>query len=407
MDRRDARETGDLTGLMRDIGRCPKYTRDEVMGFAHRWAYEADVDAREQMILSVLPWAMSRAKAYRNTNIRLDDAMSLAFEAVIRAVDTFRPELGYSLMTYVTQVIYRWLQRSEGEVNHVIRLPPKPTDLEKANRVRTGVISISFENRDWDEVLPMAMSAGDEAAENDEIRAKARKVAELHRLIDGLPERERHVILARLRGETLGQVGITLRVTRERVRQIEQLAMQHLKTAAVSNARDGIVERWLIEELDGRDVMEPESMTLLNLLNQVTLKQVDSSIELVERDFAAARNVHDARRKALDALRDAIKSRYAPIVGKLSTRGRPRSTVNLDRIVHYLREHGPATNREIIEATGIGGSSVSAILTGCQTTGTFARCTVSAADGGAEHKAWRLADCVGQVAEVNQHAGEA
>jgi len=95
------------------------------------------------------------------------------------------------------------------------------TDAQRENTLESNSGEIYL-----DEPEVMELTSGDPE------RAYMIKV-EAHRLLASIPERARGVVMRHAEGDTYDEIAADLRVSRERVRQIEQKAIRHMRTAAV------------------------------------------------------------------------------------------------------------------------------------------------------------------------------
>ena len=250
--------------LIRDIKEhCPNLTREEQIEASKLWLANGDLEARERLILSILPWAVNIAKSYQHTTqISLSDLASVAFEGAIAAVDRFDPNMGFALTTFSSFWIRQKLLRYVQDNWTVIRAPAharqKIRDMRKsqinvrsdnpsivsaervnpsivsAERVAKGVFSLDAMPRfssddddgDFGITIKQSLLAKDRDPETAAIESEEVGILQEH--LDRLPERMRYVFQERLNGVTLRKIGLVLGVTRERVRQIEVKARRRL-----------------------------------------------------------------------------------------------------------------------------------------------------------------------------------
>lgn len=154
-----------------------------------------------------------------------DEYLSAGFLGLIGAVRNFRPELGYRFATYACQSIRREMQRWHVE-NRTIHVPHYQFGMDK-RQGRYGeharaALQIVYPDGQEDPWYGVADTREDNLPPDDEVRS-------LYEAIERLPRRWRWIIEERLRGSTLEQIGEALRITRERVRQIERAAHRRLK----------------------------------------------------------------------------------------------------------------------------------------------------------------------------------
>jgi len=90
-----------LDVYLRDIRHCClKLSRQEIHELGVRWRDHNDQQAREQLVLCVLPWAVKIAMRYKGRGVDQMDLVSLANEGLMLALGNFDPDKG-SLTTHV------------------------------------------------------------------------------------------------------------------------------------------------------------------------------------------------------------------------------------------------------------------------------------------------------------------
>lgn len=180
--------------------------------------------------------------------IQTSERISVGMEALIHAVALYDDSRGTAFSTYATKTIRTWWLRAE-EAETLIWVPyylwlreererAARTDddrirrrLDAADRARGAIVSLSAVRGKrgrpvgWD--VPDHRESDVEVAEEAECRDRERE--RLRAALDRLPERDRRVLLGRAAGETLKEIGRTIGVTRERVRQIEEQARAALR----------------------------------------------------------------------------------------------------------------------------------------------------------------------------------
>lgn len=227
-------------------------------------------DARRIFVERNQGLVVSIAKRYLNWGLPLVDLTQDGNVGLIRAVDRFDPERGIRFSTYATWWIAQAIRRSLIDTARLVRVPSNVLDVAaKARRMMRdnpsldvdeiaeaigiepvkvaeaigfmGAHSISMEsgdrNGDGRGTLGSELSSPEEPTRHLDPQ-------ETERLLDGLPTRHRHVIVRRfgLDGRPpaeLEAVGRELRLTRERVRQIEAQALAYLRKHRVKEGAGG------------------------------------------------------------------------------------------------------------------------------------------------------------------------
>lgn len=229
-------------------------------------ALQRYTQAREVMIKSNLRLAISIAKKYSFSTLLLDDLIQEANIGLIKAVERFDWRRGFRFSTYATWWIRQQVTRGMMDTERAVRAPVHiQENARKMLREREEIeIQIGRAERDietatrngislnqtW-QILSMFESA---SSLDDSISIDLRKIDILEDLISPSPEhsamyealckkildilceldpRSQEIIIARygLFGSepmTLEEIGQTLDVTRERIRQIESKALSKL-----------------------------------------------------------------------------------------------------------------------------------------------------------------------------------
>lgn len=254
---------------LREIGQTPLLTVKEEVELAKR-IKKGDQKARQKMILANLRLVVKIARDYAQLGLPLLDLISEGNIGLMKAVDRFDPKKGGKLSTYAAWWIKQAIKRALANQSKTIRLPAHLVD--KISRMRkvqqriaqkTGREPTIEETAEALGVEPRTISTwmalslkptsldaplgdeddshevgdiiGDERVKpaSDEMNDEQMRVlVEQH--LDQLEKREREILIYRygLRGrkpETLELVGKRFKVTRERVRQIQNAALRKLR----------------------------------------------------------------------------------------------------------------------------------------------------------------------------------
>ena len=259
-----------ISVYMREIAKTTLLTPDEEIELAARIA-KGDERARARMIESNLRLVVKIAKDYANYGVPLVDLISEGNIGLIRAVEKFDPKKGGKLSTYAAWWIKQSIKRALANQGKTVRLPihlvdklarvrrisalmaedlgREPTDSELSEELGIPreklalLLQASKQNRSMDETThdDSIVSFGEVIADDraiDPLEALSQKngLDELDLVLDTLNERETEIIGARfgLNGKrilTLEEIGRDFGVSRERIRQIQNIALNKMQKA--------------------------------------------------------------------------------------------------------------------------------------------------------------------------------
>ena len=258
--------TDALQLFLNEAGRYDLLTGPEEVELAKQ-IERGDKEAKDLMINSNLRLVVSIAKKYQGHGISLLDLIQEGIIGLIRAVEKFDWRRGYKFSTYATWWIRQAVARALADKARTIRMPVhiverlqkmnkaerllwtqlgrEPTlaeiaeeaslPLEQAREVRAAArasTSLDQPVGEQEDAVFGDFVAGEGPSPEDQVEITLRSQA-LIRGLAALSERERQVItlrygIANSEPKTLEEIGRTLGLTRERVRQIEVHALRRL-----------------------------------------------------------------------------------------------------------------------------------------------------------------------------------
>jgi len=255
---------------LREIGQIALLTPAEEIELAAR-IKKGDKEARAKMIRANLRLVVKIAHDYNNLGLPLLDLISEGNIGLMKAVERFDPAKGGKLSTYAAWWIKQSIKRALANQSKTIRLPVhlvdkiskmrrvalqmseelgrEPTDDELAEEVgmapakvsQLKTVSIRPASLDApisdDDTTEFGEIVGDEEALTPFEQLRDQNLRdEVSELISVLDEREKKIIFSRFgldggKPKTLEEVGRKFGVTRERIRQLQNIALMKLRRA--------------------------------------------------------------------------------------------------------------------------------------------------------------------------------
>jgi len=272
---------GDTLRLyLREIGQVKLLTPKEEITLARR-IKRGDRKAREHMITANLRLVVKIARDYEDLGLPLLDLINEGNIGLIKGVEKFDPNKGAKLSTYASWWIKQSIKRALANQSKTIRLPVHVVD--KVARLRRAEVKLR-EALDRDPTseelaeelgmsprrveqyrlaaaapvsLDAAISSDDDSARIADVVADPNAAAPFDRLLQQtdldlvkealgtLTERENSILSRRFGLEdgtqrTLEEVGADFGLTRERIRQIQELALRKLRVRIEERDRPAV-----------------------------------------------------------------------------------------------------------------------------------------------------------------------
>lgn len=270
--RTKANEIGNYVGMMQEQADTAGLSVGELRTAVRVLRNQAKIkdEAIEGMTKANLRLVVSVAKKYNQQNgTQLLDLIQEGNIGLLKAVEKFKWQLGYRFSTYATWWIRQAIIKAATESNRTIRIPShvldtmkkigkvtrefvyatgrEPSNAELAELIGCDEDKIARTMRVAKDPISLETPVGDEdegklgnliedvEAENAfEQLAKADVNKVVSEALEGLSSREERVLRMRfgigtMEESTLEEIGNRFKVTRERVRQIENKALQRLK----------------------------------------------------------------------------------------------------------------------------------------------------------------------------------
>jgi len=255
---------------MREIAKIDLISPEEEIELA-ALIRQGDEKARTRLVNANLRLVVKIARDYSNYGVPLVDLISEGNIGLMRAVEKFDPSRGGKLSTYASWWIKQSIKRALANQGKTVRLPIHLVDKIARLRRITGMLSEEFgrepTNEELSEVLgiprkklamlkqaanrPQSLDAplgddsqsslgemlGDDSAQNPlEVLEQKGMRGALEEVLAILNPRENEIINSRfgLNGKkpmTLDEIGRDFGVTRERIRQLQNMALAKMKKA--------------------------------------------------------------------------------------------------------------------------------------------------------------------------------
>jgi RNA polymerase primary sigma factor len=261
-----------LQVYMNAIKNVPLLTADQEKALAVSYA-AGDKKAKDKLVEANLRLVVMAAKKYNlHTSLPFEDLIQEGNVGLMRAVDTFDVSKGFRFSTYamywIKQAISRAMLNNGRTIRvpiHMLELKSKYTkavqalekeldrepqaeeiakymklEVEKVKEIETLIkdpvsLSTSLNDEDDGTLEDLIADPNQEKPEDridNELRAKA-----INGILSTLDEREKDIIIARFglngtRAKTLDELAAAYKLTKERIRQIEQKALHKLRNPA-------------------------------------------------------------------------------------------------------------------------------------------------------------------------------
>jgi RNA polymerase primary sigma factor len=310
-----------VQNYIRDISRYPLLTKEEEVELAKRIG-QGDQAAKLALNNANLRLVVHAAKKYMGRNLAFLDLIQEGNMGLLRAVEKFDWRRGYKFSTYASYWIDQSIRRALADQSRPVRLPVHveeklnkykkvrrklvdelgrdPADEEIAEKLEVDLDTIYYFKRISQDTVSIDTMVGFsddsdtkvvemiedehtlqpiETASNQILRSHIMKIID-----DSLEPREKKVILLRFGldgtsiAHTLEEIGEVFHVTRERVRQIEEVALnkirQHAESFKLVDFLEGMQPKTFAPASFKRDEIVPTDIPLNKKIYLETLVEI-------------------------------------------------------------------------------------------------------------------------------------
>lgn len=264
------RETVSLEKYLQEISKLDMITADEEVELARK-IKEGDMNALERLVRANLRFVISVAKQYQNQGLTLPDLINEGNIGLIKAAERFDETRGFKFISYAVWWIRQAILQAIAEQARIVRLPlNKIGNITKINRTFASLeqfherepsldeiaeqlditasevsdfmkisgrhVSVDAPISDEDDSSSMLdLMSDDQSANSPENELNSESLrSEIERSLATLSFREATVLkmyygIGYKNPFTLDEIGSSLELTRERVRQIKEKSLRRLK----------------------------------------------------------------------------------------------------------------------------------------------------------------------------------
>ena len=271
------RQTESLERFLADVSKEPMITPEEEVELARR-IKAGDEAALDKMTRANLRFVVSVAKQYQNQGLGIQDLINEGNIGLIKAAQRFDETRGFKFISYAVWWIRQAIMQAIANQSRIVRLPLNqvgninrikkvtarleqeygriPTNDEIAEAMSLSVDAVNELKRVSSHVqsLDSPISPDDDTTfvetfvhqqnqeDTDTIMMKESLSMEVRGLLETIPEKVQQVLklcygIDANYEHTMEEIGIVLGLSRERVRQLRDNGLKHLKQNSSNNLR--------------------------------------------------------------------------------------------------------------------------------------------------------------------------
>lgn len=267
-------EEPSLAYYYKEVERHPQLTTEEEKALTQRISQGED-KAREELVKANLRFVIHVAKQFQNQGLSMADLINEGNMGLMTAASKFKPEKGYKFITYAVWWIRQNILKALEVQTRSIRIPANViNDLNKLRKIEAGLSqtlerapdtlelaeesgisakkvnytlesiynTVSLDNPIYDDNANTSLQ--DTLPDTDYIHPEDAYIQDnmrqdVHAALNNLPDRDRQILHLYFgfhdeNQATYQQIGSYLGVSRERVRQLKEDALNRLRHPATS-----------------------------------------------------------------------------------------------------------------------------------------------------------------------------
>ena len=268
------RESRSLDRFLSEIGHEELLTPDEEVRLAQE-IREGSQEAVDKLVKANLRFVVSVAKQYQHQGLTLEDIINEGCLGLIKAANRFDETRGFKFISYAVWWIRQSITQAIAEQSRMVRLPmnqvgavnkinKKINEFEQENERKPSAAELAEKSDLTEEKVLEALRAGGrhtsidapfsdgesntlidvlvnpDSPMADENLVEESLKDEMDNVLSNLNQREKDIIcmfygLGGHAEMTYSEIGQELHLTRERVRQVKEKAIQKLKKSAYKN----------------------------------------------------------------------------------------------------------------------------------------------------------------------------
>lgn len=263
------RESQSLTLYLQDIARISRITAEEEAELAAR-IRSGDTIALNTLVSANLRFVVSVAKQYQYMGLNLHDLINEGNLGLVRAAEKFDETRGFKFISYAVWWIRQGIMQALAENSRVVRLPlnkisainkikkavsvfeqthqrpPIAEEIAEMTEISLTEVETCMRNSSWSLSMDAPVQGKDDDTSYHDLMAskdspspetgliKNSLELEIDQILHFISEREAYVVrlyygIGTNDPVSLDQIGETLGLSKERVRQIKQRALNRLK----------------------------------------------------------------------------------------------------------------------------------------------------------------------------------